>query len=312
MGLVAATQPGCETLTCCPLPEPIARRALRADLVGTWRASIQYNETTPWTSTQREPLVSDTFLTFDPNGDLQYVGLIAPGDAAGVWQIDFVASAASAAFRIVRGGLLLDYADRMSSTVTDDEASETPGDPNDPNTPGATVDYALRASQGFGVVGFDLTWRVEDLRVDATGQFLTGVLTQTERELASPVPTTTTFGGTVWLKRVDLDVQAPAGAIVPESRLTARSGGQIPHPVGTVFDLDASGTTGPTGFVVEWTVQRKAVDEFGRFVSGAVVEVPSGATSSFTAEAAGTYLVRCWVTDGVQWATDFPLATRVE
>ena len=303
---------GCTTLdllACCPSPDPIARPVWRVDLPGTWRASIQYNELTPWSSTQVEPLVSDAFLHFDADGDLQYVGLLTPDGTAGVWQIDFGAGRSSAAFRIVRSSVELDHAADVTSTVT--QAPMGP-DPEDPNTPGAIIEYALRADQGFGVVGFDLTWRIEDVRIDPSGEVMTGLLTQTERDLTSPAPAVTSFGGTIWLRKVEAAVVEPAGAIDVSCRLASQSGGQIPHPVGTVFDLDASETTGPAGIVVKWTVQRTTLDDYGRFMSAAAIDVSDGPMQSFTADQAGRYLVRCWATDGTQWATSFPLTTRVE
>jgi len=306
---VAGLSTGCEEFFCCPVSDPIARPAARADLVGTWRASLQFNEVTPWTSPQNDPLVADAFLHFDGAGDLQSLGLLTPDGSAGLWLVDFAAGRASGAFQIERSGVVLNHAADITSAVDDDDAD---GDVADPNTPGATVEYALQADQGFGVVGFALAWRIEDLRIDATGQILTGLLVQTERELGSPAGATTTLGGSIWLHRVDAAIQEPTGAIDVVFSLTPQAGGQIPHPTGAIFDLDAGDTTGPPGLTYQWTVQRNTLDAYGRFVSTAWIDVPDGPQRSFTAEAPGTYFVRCWVTDGVQWATGFPRVTRVE
>ncbi len=306
---VAVLSAGCEGFLCCPVSDPIARPASRTDLVGTWRASLQFNEVTPWTSEQNDPLVADAFLHFDEAGDLRFLGLLTPDGSTGLWLIDFASGQASGAFRIERSGVVLDHAADITSTVDDGGAD---GDVADPNTPGATVEYALQADQGFGVVGFALTWRIEDLRIDATGGVLSGLLVQTERELGSPAGTTTTLGGYIWLERVDAAIQEPSDAIDVAFSLTAQAGGQIPHPTGTVFDLDASDTTGPPGLTYRWTVQCNTLDDYGGFVGVTWIDVPDGPQRSFVAETPGTYYVRCWVTDGVQWATGFPLVTRVE
>lgn len=294
---------------CCPVSEPIARAALPKDMTGTWRASLQHDELAPWSSGQLDPLIADTFFHFDGYGQLQYLGLITPGDTVGVWLVDFAAQQPSEAFHIVRSGIALNHASDISSIVLDQSAG---GDPNDLETLGATVAYALRADQGFGVVGFELTWRIDDVRIDPTGTVLTGLLLQTEKELSSPVPAQTSYGGPIWLRKIDLTIQEPAGLIDVACTMTPRGGGQIPHAIGTIFDLDAGGTIGPSGMTYSWTVQRTTVDDAGRFVSAARIDAPDGQISSFTAGAAGTYLVRCWVTDGTQWATAPPLTTRVE
>lgn len=305
MGLSA----GCEEFLACPIPDPVAAPATRADLPGTWLASVSYNETTPFNSAQNEPLLADALLHFDADGDLLYIGLLAPGQAVGLWQVDFAAGQANELFRIVRTGLTYGRAESITAEVDD---TGTDGDPNDPNTSGVTVRYALRAHQGFGVVGFDLTWELANLRIDPTGEIISGLLTQTERDLTSPAPARTSFGGTVWLRKLDVTMQEPAATIEPDCDMTARAGGSIPHPVGAVFDLDASGTTGPDDLTYRWTVERRVFDAFGRLVNGGTVGAPDGVTSSFTADAAGTYFVRCWITDGTQWVASLPLVTRVE
>ncbi len=300
---------GCDEFSTCPISDPVAAPVTRVDLPGTWLASVSYNDTTPFNSAQNEPLLADALLHFDDDGDLRHLGLLAPGQAVGLWQVDFAAGRASDLLGVVRFGMTYDSASGITADVDDTGAD---GDPNDPNTPGATVRYAFRVHQGFDVVGFDLTWELVDLRIDPTGQVMSALLTQTERDMTSPAPERTSFGGTVWLRKIDVSMQTPAATIEPDGRLVPRGGGSIPHPVGAVFDLDASGTTGPDGLTYQWSIERRELDAFGRLVGGGAATAPDGVTSSFTAEAAGTYFVRCWITDGTQWAASLPLITRVE
>lgn len=300
---------GCRNSFCCPDPTPLMKPARRADLAGTWQASFLYNRLTPWASAANQDSVGDTFLQFDESGTLQFVGLLTPGGQVGLWQVDFQGRRFSPLFRVVRGGIALDNATNISSSIAD------PAEGHEPETAdvvGVRVDYSLRADDGFGVVGFDLSWTLEDIRISPDRTTLSAVLTQTERTLNSPVSATSRFGGLIELRNVRIAVQDPTGRISPKYRLVPRDGGQPPYAAGTVFDVDATATTGPSGLTYHWSVYRVTVDVLDHYLSASALEVPDGPTSSFKAGIAGTYFVRCWVTDGVQWATGFPLAARVE
>lgn len=292
--LVAA---GCGYSPSCPDASPAndpANWAVAAklDLPGVWQISYSGNlaidETFGWRSG-----LGDHFIAFDAEGNPQYEGIMAPGNAAAMWQWNLqtgeAAPSQSAASLLDRTIAKVDVASDPDGTISFQHGHREP--------------FQRRTD----LSDTDVVVLYERMRLNAARDTLTGLRRErrTFVSVSIPLPGVEENVWRVSLRRLDAPIVPDP--VTPDIHADAvpRNGAAEPYPTGQVFDL--SGTVDPSADAGTpytrwvWVIYRTVLDDDGSILDRQHVAELEGADQTFTAEQAGTYDVRLWATDGNAW-----------
>ncbi len=299
---------GCGFSSECPPGSPANdpnywRAATRTDLPGVWQVSYAGN----WVIEDGEAGwrygPGDHFIACDVNGEPRYEGLLAPGDETALWQWD-LKTGAGAPSQVAAG--LPDRRQADSRLIRHDDGTVT-----------LEVSYRRPFQSRLELSDTEVVVRYERMRINAAGDTLTGLRRERWTPVLSRVPLPGTDEG-VWrvtLRRVDAALVAEPTSLSVLADAVPRDGATSPYAAGQVFDLTGnveatSDAATPSRWV--WRIYRTVYDAGGVVVDRQEVSELEGEVVPFTAEEAGTYTIRLWATDGVQWATSAPVELVVE
>ncbi|MBN1344951.1 MAG: hypothetical protein JXQ73_19820 [Phycisphaerae bacterium] len=299
---------GCGFDPTCPPGSPandpnFLARAEVGDLAGVWRISYVGNLAIEGAFGWKVG-PGDRFLSFDVEGLPRYEGLMSPGNESALWQWN-LQTGAGAPSQVAEG-----RADRSLASV--DAVGNTDGT--------LTFEYGYREpfQRRSDLGDTDVVVLYEGMRVSATGDTLTGLRRElrTFRNSQIPLPGTEEVVWRVSLRRVEATLSPDPVPLTIVGDALPRGGGSDPYAVGQVFDL--IGTVDPSGgSSIEperwvWVIYRSVLDENGTVLFREALGELEGQTATFTAEEVGTYTVRVWATDGLQWVSGTSVDLVVE